>query len=58
MNLPILLKAQPPTFDDESPYGVTDVPFDDNVWWLVAAGLCYGAFMMIAYKNLEKLKKH
>lgn len=52
MNLPILLKAQPPTFDDESPeFGVKDVPFDDNVWLLVVVAVFYGGFRIMTYKK-------
>lgn len=55
--MPILSKAQPPTFDDESPYGVTDVPFDDGVFVLVAIAIAYGLLRMWTYKKALKSKK-
>ena len=53
--MPALLHAQPPTFDDESPYAVTDVPFDDGVFVLVAIAMFYGIFKILAYKKSVKL---
>jgi hypothetical protein len=57
LSAPALLQAQPPTFDHESPYGVTDVPFDDDVKYLVGIGLLYGIYRVWAYKKEVRNKK-
>lgn len=57
MSLPCLVFAQPPDFTGESPYGVTDVPFDDGVNLLVIAAIVYGLFKVWAYRKNEKMKK-
>lgn len=56
MALPIIMYAQgsPIDFDGESPYGVTDVPFDDGVGLLVAVGVVYGLLKIRAYKKSTK----
>jgi hypothetical protein len=54
---PVLIFAQggsPIDFDGESPYGVTDVPFDDGAGLLVVAGVVYGLLKLRAYKKAEK----
>ncbi|GEO10323.1 PID-CTERM protein-sorting domain-containing protein [Segetibacter aerophilus] len=58
MALPIIMHAQgsPIDFDGESPYGVTDVPFDDGVGLLVAVGVVYGLLKIRAYKKAQKSK--
>lgn len=55
--MPALLKAQPPTFDDESPYGVTDVPFDDNIYILIAVAVIYGGVKIWSHNKAEKNKE-
>lgn len=60
MWVPTLLFAQsPPPFDAESPFGVTDVqvPFDEGVDLLIAAGIAYGLLRIRAHKRNQKLKK-
>jgi hypothetical protein len=60
MALPILMYAQGGSaidFDGESPYGVTDVPFDDGVGLLVAVGVVYGLLKIRAYKKVQKSTK-
>jgi hypothetical protein len=60
IGLPKLLFARrddPINFDGESPYGVTDVPFDDGVGLLVAVGVVYGILKIRAYKKAEKSKR-
>ncbi|MDQ6815563.1 MAG: hypothetical protein M3040_17675 [Bacteroidota bacterium] len=56
--MPSLLKAQPPSFDNESPlYGVTDVPFDDGVFLLVGLAVVYSLLKVRVYNKAQKDKK-
>lgn len=59
ISLPALLFAQtttiqPPGCGDCQVY---DVPFDDNISFLVAAAIFYGVIRIWAYKKVEKIKK-
>ena len=59
VSMPVLVKAQPPGFDDESEFGVTDVqvPFDGGVGLLVSAAIVVGLKKARDTKKSEKVNK-
>ena len=55
ISMPVLAGAQPPEF--EEPFGVKDVPFDDNIYILIAVAIIYGGLKIWSHKKAEKNKK-